>query len=52
MWRSFRHYLYLISYSFGVSGRLGFVIATLLEYLHLYFEMSTSRPLGVAAIYL
>ena len=34
MWRLFCHYLFLISPSFGASGRLCFVIVTFSGYTH------------------
>ena len=37
MWRLFCHYLFLISPSFGVSGRLCFVTVVFPGYLHIFF---------------
>ena len=52
MWRSFCHYLFLISPSFGPSGRLCFVNVTFLKYLHLYFCSIKTRSPRKAASYL
>ena len=37
IWRLFCHYLFLISPSFGASGRLSFVGLSFPGYLYLYF---------------